>query len=365
MKSLFYLVVFIFCGFTLLAQEKGVDFQKLTFREALDKAAKEGKMVFLDGYTTWCGPCKYMSEKVFTRQALGDYMNPRFVCVKFDMEKGEGVELNKRLGIQAYPTFVLLKPDGTVYHKLVGGAEAEEFIVKLEKVLADSAEVLEKLDARYRSGERSKEFLLKYTQALSAAYDSRVVPVSRELCRLLNDEEKTSDTYWFIYGSRRLSPDHSENCRYLLDHREAFDKTVGKEKVDNRLYAYYVTKIKKLIERDSLTAFPDSLNQMRKEIASLHLRDEKMLFSFLRITQAKLEGDTGNLLAVCEREFPAFQAPEKLFSVIFPAVEYLAGHAGAGEMLRLQQLGQTMISRMDEGEFRNAVSAIFEKWKQR
>lgn len=363
MKNVLYLIGFVFCGLTLVAQEKGVDFQKLTFQEALDRAAQEGKMVFLDGYTSWCGPCKYMSEKVFTQEKMGDFMNKKFVCVKFDMEKGEGVELSKRLGIQAYPTFVLLKGDGTVYHKLVGGGEADEFLGKLEKALADTSNAMEALEARYRAGERSKEFLLKYAQALSAVYDNRVLPISQELCMLLSDEEKISSAYWFIYGSRRLSPDHSDNCKYLLEHREAFDQTIGKEKVDERLYTFYVAKIKKLIEQDQPS--PESLDEMSKEIVSLHMRDEKMLLSFLVIAEAKLSGSVKELLAVCERVFPTFSVPEKLYAVIFPVVEYLADHANASEMARLQKLGETSISKMKDEEFREVISKFFSDWKQK
>lgn len=50
-------------------------------------------------------------------------MNPKFICVKYDMEKGEGPELAKKFGVRAYPTFVILNTDGTVRHKFVGGGE--------------------------------------------------------------------------------------------------------------------------------------------------------------------------------------------------------------------------------------------------
>ena len=71
-------------------------------------------MVFVDCYTTWCGPCKYMTSNVFPQETVGDYFNPNFICLKIDMEKGEGPELVKRYGIRAFPTFLILRPDGSV-----------------------------------------------------------------------------------------------------------------------------------------------------------------------------------------------------------------------------------------------------------
>ena len=61
--------------------------------EALAKAKAENKLVFMDCYTSWCGPCKYMTETIFPQEKAGEFFNPKFVCVKFDMEKGEGKEL--------------------------------------------------------------------------------------------------------------------------------------------------------------------------------------------------------------------------------------------------------------------------------
>ena len=78
-----------------MAQE-GVNFRDITFEEALKQAKSENKLVFMDCYTSWCGPCKNMADKVFPQKAAGDYFSPRFVCVKYDMEKGAGVELAKK-----------------------------------------------------------------------------------------------------------------------------------------------------------------------------------------------------------------------------------------------------------------------------
>ena len=63
---------------------QGVDFKELTMQEALALAGKEKKMIFIDFYTTWCGPCKMMSSEVFTLEQVWTYFNRVFVNMKVD-----------------------------------------------------------------------------------------------------------------------------------------------------------------------------------------------------------------------------------------------------------------------------------------
>ena len=70
-----------------LENREGVQFQDLIYEEALKKAGKEGKMVFMDCYTVWCGPCKMMNERVFTQKVVGDYFKKHFIPLKVVMVK--------------------------------------------------------------------------------------------------------------------------------------------------------------------------------------------------------------------------------------------------------------------------------------
>lgn len=106
----------------------GVAFNDCSFSEALAKAAKEGKHVFIDCYTDWCVPCRKMANEVFPQASVGGYFNKHFVSIKMDMEKGEGPELAKRYNVKAYPTMLVLDAQGNEVRRVLGARSSEELL---------------------------------------------------------------------------------------------------------------------------------------------------------------------------------------------------------------------------------------------
>ena len=84
------LAVLLLWKFVTVAQDRSVAFEELTFQEALAKAKQNNKLLFVDCYTSWCGPCKMLAREVFTNNEVADYFNAHFISLKVDCEKGEG-----------------------------------------------------------------------------------------------------------------------------------------------------------------------------------------------------------------------------------------------------------------------------------
>lgn len=113
----------------LTSRAGGIDFlHDKKWNDVLNQAKKENRLIFLDAYASWCGPCKYMQSDVFTDMAVGYYYNKYFINIKMDMEEGEGVSLASQLGITSYPTLLFINGDGQVVHKKIGAMEASEFL---------------------------------------------------------------------------------------------------------------------------------------------------------------------------------------------------------------------------------------------
>jgi thiol:disulfide interchange protein len=114
------------------ASDQGIYFFEGSFQEGLEKAKSEKKILFVDCYTTWCGPCKIMKQYTFRDVILGDYMKDNYVSLAIDMETAEGQILAKKYGIEAYPTLLFLDKYGRVVNHQVGGIGAQALLIKAE-----------------------------------------------------------------------------------------------------------------------------------------------------------------------------------------------------------------------------------------
>lgn len=282
-------------------------------------------------------------------------MNPKFICVKYDMEKGEGPELAKKFGVRAYPTFVILNTDGTVRHKFVGGGEPDRFIERVKDAFDDN-KATGVLDAKYAEGARDKEFLAKYVESLISMYSPDASKVAAELYGQLTDEEKVSADYWFIFNNPDLAPAGSEAYEYLLANREKFAQNNTEEAVDKRLSSGYQRKLMMIFYgRDKSTTAAD-LDQMKKEIVGLKLKNEKSLVGQINIAKALLANNPNQLLTVCEKEVNNLSPEEFPFSIIAGAKE----KATPLQINRWKKIGQKLVAKCEDKDMAKQMEQYIE-----
>ena len=158
-------VIFTFC-FCASLSGQGISFFEGSFDEARALAAKEGKLIFMDSYAKWCGPCKRMARDVFTAEEVGDFFNANFVNLKMDMETEEGRFLNKTYQVAVYPTLFILDADGEIILREKGYRDARGLLqVGRKALLPSESEMLDMAD-EFQSGEYDVFFLVDYLQAL-------------------------------------------------------------------------------------------------------------------------------------------------------------------------------------------------------
>ena len=139
MKRLLLSMMMALSMTTMMGQGMQFEPAGTTLEQASVKAKAENKLIFLDCYTTWCGPCKVMARKVFPQEKVGAYMNPKFINLQIDMEGEYGAPLAKKLQISAYPTFVIFNADAQEIGRFLGSSEADDFIKNVEAKSKDNS----------------------------------------------------------------------------------------------------------------------------------------------------------------------------------------------------------------------------------
>lgn len=169
MKIKVILFMFFLTGIAWAAHAQGIQFQKGSFEQTVQEAGRLDKLIFIDFYTEWCGPCKILAKNVFTREDVGTYFNENFVCCQLDAEK-EGRELARKYAVEAYPTLLFIDAEGNVVKKATGAISAEEFIACGQEAVAEKNDPnnMAALEKRYESGNRDEAFLRTYIEKMAA-----------------------------------------------------------------------------------------------------------------------------------------------------------------------------------------------------
>jgi thioredoxin 1 len=129
MKKITFFVVFSLIFTAATFAQSGIKFEHSNWKAIVQKAKKENKLIFMDAYTTWCGPCKMLQANVFPNKELGDLYNANFVNLKMDMETPEGEMIADMFPIRAYPTLLYIDPkSGKVIKEVIGYQEVETLV---------------------------------------------------------------------------------------------------------------------------------------------------------------------------------------------------------------------------------------------
>jgi thioredoxin-related protein len=134
MRKLLYFL-FLIANVTHAKDIKGISFTEGTWEQVLAIAKTQQKLIFVDIYTTWCGPCKVMENNVFTNAEVAEKFNTSFINYKIDAEKGEGIALKKRYTITGFPTYLFVNHEGELVYKTIGSMPAYKFMVEANKAL--------------------------------------------------------------------------------------------------------------------------------------------------------------------------------------------------------------------------------------
>ena len=344
---MYKILIGLFLSVLCLQAKCQMQFDEGSFSEVLAKAKQEKRMVFMDCYTSWCGPCKMMVQDVFSQEDVGQFMNTRFVNVKLDMEKGEGRELAKKYQVKVYPTFLILNEDGEVIHKMVGGMKAEEFLQNVQNGIGEHS--LYSYEARAFMKERMEEVLHEYWGTLT-------------------DQEKSCKENWMLVKRFVKNPALPE-YKYLLEHKKDFDAAVSKDSVDRKIYddlfPLIVNDCNEIIFHDKVNA-AQLLETYEVCVTRSGIAGQDYLLDIVEFTKVFLSGDLKKALKMYDKKFSRLDSDAR-FDVTLQLNGMLIRKGDAKMCKRgLELIEKTMKDcgwSVDDPLFAAVVSGLKDKFK--
>jgi len=228
---------------------QGIQFATGSWEEILKEAGRQNKIVFVDAYTTWCGPCKMMDRNTFSRKDVGEFFNTNFINAKIDMEKGEGPALAEHYSVRAYPTFLFVDAEGTLVYRTLGYQEGSMFIENAQKAL-DPLNTLSGMERRFKSGDRDPDFLRRYTEVLSANMDGSHNEVMETYLQTQTDLG-TNENMEFVL--RYAEDPNTAAFEHIFKNRKAYEEMFGEGAVLQK------------IQRAAIESLGDGVNEMTPE----------------------------------------------------------------------------------------------------
>lgn len=246
------------CSCVGVAQQKGMVFFEGSWEQLMAEAKQSGKPVFVDVYTTWCGPCKLMAKNIFPQHAVGETYNASFINYKLDAETPEGSVLAKQYNVGAYPTFLYLKNDGELVHKAIGYFPDQQIFIgeaaKALKAVSDPYTV-HRMTKEFETGKRDTAFLKMYITKLSLLEMNNAAPLDAYLNTLSLAEKKKLPTLVFLADN--VNSVAAKSFDHIMRHKDILftgDSAHATKEADMayKFASLLQQEVEKCLENDSL-----------------------------------------------------------------------------------------------------------------
>ncbi|MES2646290.1 MAG: thioredoxin fold domain-containing protein [Bacteroidota bacterium] len=245
MKKILLALVILVSNLAIAQQDSGIHFEHASSWKAVQEKAKaENKFIFMDAFTTWCGPCRMMAKEIFPLKEVGAFFNANYISLKvqLDTTKKDNEEIKKWYAdahaimrdykVNVFPTYLFFSPDGKLVHRAVGSSEAAAFIAKGKDALDPNKQYFT-LAARYEAGEKSPAFLKALAQAALNAYDRDKIGVYGKEYLATQTDLLTEENIKFLDEFTQTSKDPGFEIMYK--NTAAFNKVMGEGKAEEKI----------------------------------------------------------------------------------------------------------------------------------
>lgn len=307
--------------------ERPAAFSDLSFDDALALAIEQDRLLLVDAWASWCGPCLAMDSDTWSDDEVEAWVREHAIAIQFDVDVDEA--LSERLAIEAMPTIVAYR-GGEIFDRSVGYKDSAELIAWLEGVRAGRSrvdmlrdEVAQPADDPIEAIDMRIEYALALTEA--GRYDEALAEFEWLWDNIEGaDEFFEGERSWYITGEMaelaEVHPPAVARFREFRDEIEIRLQTGGAEWSD---LDDWIALNRLVDEQDRTIAWAKRIRGRSNGPATLR-RVEEDLF------EVAVEEGEWALAGECMRS-PAMRANEELSTIEFMRMVYKQ-RAAAGDL---------------------------------
>ncbi len=255
MNTLFYfklLVLSLVSIFSILPlhAESSLSIIDQDYKSAVQQAIDEDKLLFIDFYTSWCGPCKKLDKLIFQNDSIQSILGKHFVLLKYNAEIDSVFHLSKKHHIRSYPTAIVLNQKERIVNRKYG-FKGDTFDALLESVLNFTNESIElATQQHYLSGYSADidptpypEFYKEYIERTNTKPDPNIMKAYWNQPIDKYSEHFFSTLFYFADEEIPL-----EVRSFLLDNKKKYETLYGETDVSILLYFMSMGELDRALE---------------------------------------------------------------------------------------------------------------------
>ena len=269
-----------------------IEFEKNPTLEKLKaKAKKEKKLIFIDAYTTWCGPCKWISANIFTDKDVAAYYNANFINAKFDMEdQSEGSSIGSSYKVMCYPNLLFIDSDGKLVHRTAGAEQDPQFYIQLGEIAKSPDKNFSVIETNYLKNPSNPELFNAYMDAVSTTCLDYQDELDKFLS-LLTENDYLKEDNWKII-TKYLTDFNNRTTQYIANNTDKFYEKYGDQVVEFLVNSIRQTAFDLLNEPEFEN---DKYNVLLQTAKTMKLESIVSLLPMLEIYGYERQSDWENL----------------------------------------------------------------------
>lgn len=267
---------------TLYAQQ-GVRFLDISFEEILKQAKNEDKLVFIDVYADWCGPCKFMDKETFSQKEVGAYFNKNFVAYKMNAEDVANKEFLEKYKIKGLPTLLILDKDEKILHAHTGAVDAYGLIRLAKKQLGELKspdQLYKEYKKKKKNFEKMKAFLLdapyfirevgsvsqqkKWGYRVNKVFDEYIK--NKDLDNMINVDDFRIITTFHV----QMDDENDRIVNSMVKYYDDYTAILPEEVLSNYISRLHLEQIYKMA-RQGNEKYKRELNRIKGDMAQVYM----------------------------------------------------------------------------------------------